>query len=1049
MVHKKGEPEPQDSSVAVVEEKSDGKLTAREKELIAQKHSENVASSTVTDKQRRISDETGEIPEEHEIDHPPERQAVLTVTAEYDELPLKEKGKKGKPSHRYIEYAYEKPRFVEPKIDNRIFEIHLGDINDRDYRCDEMDLKLIARLNKYLHGKDSNFKLTEKDFEVMITRLDRAALQQHFIQKKWKGVFYLRPDHFESNCNVCKSTIITKSNRLLECYVCHIVVHQECYGVPCQPIAPWVCRVCNILPTTRPQCALCPLDYGPLKQTTDIRFVHVSCAMWTDGVAINMNQHLEPVEVMENFEITTCQLCDLRYGITIMCDQETCKTHFHASCAELAGCQMETVVNGDGNNVVRQVFCFEHGQSAGEVNLTVIKNKIKEHIKAGTEPSKPMVAEIKDHRKAMNPTRQKIDHEILDFLYCNYMRRRTQNNGKLLSIRLADLTDKVYRIRCALLNGKLVNEMPDHFRFRDKQCYVPNLIYDNFDTWRIAPSSKAMLPSTQTALFTANSMQSFLVVFYKFLKDVHLLDKISECNWQKYMPMNIDTFGNKSKKSKKIKTENDDEKEEEGRIQAGDVIGFLSYCSMPYDYLIGIFIAGLIFLDEKEEFTKINTTAITPMNLTIMYEKYLTKQYRLLHDVYDDFHLMMSLVYKGNPTGDRLKYVQAFEDAACYILLSPTYLEIYRSFLTELNLQNPDETSRIFYYLFNKFDPEFEIPANEKCRNLQAMSILAKFIYKCCSKEKLRSLPIYYMVKKLYERRAVLPDFDIATFKFLPQPKYGFNIAFNLRFFALRRHFFHPKKEFGRVSMEYVSTTIKENLKSLGFDLFPGSTTIVKRADIAQEIADKKQIKVLQPIKIDKSEMRNFDAKQQLSKEKTCHRSGHPLFAPSNVQAKNFGHNTLVMVEKCSLGKNIAGRAIDVDIYENKYGPIALKYIRCKVLVEFTMMTFHNESDETRMDTTIITLESIPWEQVSAAYLPEIRYYLKQYEQHWAESPTIQSMKSMIKWYDTAKHDVKYDFVKNDEFLVWGEGEFAQSSSESEGESSTQSDVTMESDYDR
>ena len=94
-------------------------------------------------------------------------------------------------------------------------------------------------------------------------------------------------------------------------------------------------------------CALCPHRGGALKETTDGRWVHLMCALWTPECAFVNPNKMEPVGCYDSknkivgfhnfpfssFENEKCVICKTRGGSLLRCTNEAgCKSMMHPRC---------------------------------------------------------------------------------------------------------------------------------------------------------------------------------------------------------------------------------------------------------------------------------------------------------------------------------------------------------------------------------------------------------------------------------------------------------------------------------------------------------------------------------------------------------------------------------------------------------------------------------------------------------------------------------------------------------------------------------------------
>ncbi len=182
-------------------------------------------------------------------------------------------------------------------------------------------------------------------------------------------------DEVDSLCSVCFDGSAPADNHIVFCDGCNIGVHQHCYGLKGIPEFEFYCDRCMFLQSKArrmnsslqvdltipgivqpagapqlpvPQCALCPVLHGGLKQTDDGRWVHLCCALWVPGVHIGEIANMAPISLssvkLQSNE--SCVFCKHMVGALLACrgdegNGQPCGQKFHYLCAWFAGCVME------------------------------------------------------------------------------------------------------------------------------------------------------------------------------------------------------------------------------------------------------------------------------------------------------------------------------------------------------------------------------------------------------------------------------------------------------------------------------------------------------------------------------------------------------------------------------------------------------------------------------------------------------------------------------------------------------------------------------------
>ncbi|KAJ1413194.1 PHD-zinc-finger like domain-containing protein, partial [Ochromonadaceae sp. CCMP2298] len=149
-------------------------------------------------------------------------------------------------------------------------------------------------------------------------------------------------------CMVCFDGASVENNRILFCDGCNAALHQRCYGVRRIPDGDFLCDRCQYLQQEEaggaPMCCLCPLKHGGLKPTTDGRWVHLCCALWSDHAVLLDLGEMGPVDVSRvrvqlppETELA-CEHCRLQGGLLAPCAHSApCSRVFHPLCAWFAG----------------------------------------------------------------------------------------------------------------------------------------------------------------------------------------------------------------------------------------------------------------------------------------------------------------------------------------------------------------------------------------------------------------------------------------------------------------------------------------------------------------------------------------------------------------------------------------------------------------------------------------------------------------------------------------------------------------------------------------
>ena len=224
-------------------------------------------------------------------------------------------------------------------------------------------------VNEQRH-KDDLEPVSQDMFELLMDRLEKESFFQH--QAIAGGsTRELSPSSpavdMDAVCSVCLDGECHVDNAILFCDLCNLAVHQLCYGVPHIPDGPWVCCRCLHSPSTPVECCLCPSRLGAFKMTADGRWAHVICASWIPEVGFEDDIFLEPVVGIDRIAAArlklTCYVCQQRgTGACIQCNQMSCYTAFHITCAQQAGLHMSSEVVPEAGEPVKRMaaFCDVH-----------------------------------------------------------------------------------------------------------------------------------------------------------------------------------------------------------------------------------------------------------------------------------------------------------------------------------------------------------------------------------------------------------------------------------------------------------------------------------------------------------------------------------------------------------------------------------------------------------------------------------------------------------------------------------------------------------------
>jgi len=170
---------------------------------------------------------------------------------------------------------------------------------------------------------------------------------------------------FTSYCQACfrtKGKSIQKSSfknekdlTFMHCYKCKISSHLSCYGMDTpfyketladgEVVNIFLCDKCRLVdPAVEEACQVCKLTEGGFKRCDDGTWVHVVCALFSDGYNISNFEKLEikrvaPMNKDHAAEKKTrrqqpmCEYCNTTGASSLVkCDEPTCHKHSHVYC---------------------------------------------------------------------------------------------------------------------------------------------------------------------------------------------------------------------------------------------------------------------------------------------------------------------------------------------------------------------------------------------------------------------------------------------------------------------------------------------------------------------------------------------------------------------------------------------------------------------------------------------------------------------------------------------------------------------------------------------
>lgn len=159
-------------------------------------------------------------------------------------------------------------------------------------------------------------------------------------------------------CSVCLDPD-TDDNQIVKCSDCDVYVHMLCYGIETF-VKHWKCSPCSSN-KSNPICSICIQTGGAMKKTMCQKWVHVICALFTEGVSFMDSNDMEPVEIghiSKTKRNQTCVFCQNNTGFCSLCHTKKCKNRMHITCAQRSKCLKEEV--DSKNNIKFRAYCHVH-----------------------------------------------------------------------------------------------------------------------------------------------------------------------------------------------------------------------------------------------------------------------------------------------------------------------------------------------------------------------------------------------------------------------------------------------------------------------------------------------------------------------------------------------------------------------------------------------------------------------------------------------------------------------------------------------------------------
>lgn len=205
-------------------------------------------------------------------------------------------------------------------------------------------------------------------------------------------------------CLICEDPY-TKENPIIACIDCGVKVHIYCYGIVGH-FENWKCSPCQTGKTKFAKCQLCMVKQGALKQTTDNKWVHVICALFTDGVLFEDHETMEPIDISKVSKTKLnkrCTFCYNSLGYCCLCANRNCKNRLHITCAQKHKTLKEIVSKDD--TIKFHAYCNDHRpkDSSKRLSSDAVQNMASKKqnklmkTQAATENVKWILDAVNDH----------------------------------------------------------------------------------------------------------------------------------------------------------------------------------------------------------------------------------------------------------------------------------------------------------------------------------------------------------------------------------------------------------------------------------------------------------------------------------------------------------------------------------------------------------------------------------------------------------------------------------------------------------------------------
>lgn len=166
-------------------------------------------------------------------------------------------------------------------------------------------------------------------------------------------------------CFLCSDKENNDDNKIIKCANCLFSAHVLCYGIPVEDH--FMCAPCREnVSAENISCAICLKKGGALKTTTDEKWAHVMCALFTKDAEFVDSETMEPIDI-SNCRMNKkakCTFCDESHGV-LKCKKRNCKENLHVSCG-LANGSLREILNTKDGSLMFIGYCAAHAKEDAE-----------------------------------------------------------------------------------------------------------------------------------------------------------------------------------------------------------------------------------------------------------------------------------------------------------------------------------------------------------------------------------------------------------------------------------------------------------------------------------------------------------------------------------------------------------------------------------------------------------------------------------------------------------------------------------------------------------